>query len=68
VEKAAGGEAFIIAKAGKPMVQVVPCMPQRDTQKRVGFLKGEIAIPDDFDRMGQNEPSYAFGRKFTPAP
>jgi prevent-host-death family protein len=60
VEKAAGGEAFIIAKAGKPMVKVVPCMPQSETQKRVGFLKGEIEIPDDFDRMGQNEITEAF--------
>ncbi|MDR0316019.1 MAG: type II toxin-antitoxin system Phd/YefM family antitoxin [Treponema sp.] len=60
VEKAAGGEAFIIAKAGKPMVKVVPCMMQSDGQKRVGFLKGEIAIPDDFDQMGQNEISEAF--------
>jgi hypothetical protein len=23
--------------------------------RRLGFLKGEIAVPDDFDRMGQDE-------------
>ena len=55
VEKAAGGEAFIIAKAGKPMVKVSPCLPQNTTQKRVGFLKGQIAVPEDFNQMGQNE-------------
>ena len=60
VEKAAGGEAFIIAKAGKPMVKVVSYVPQSAAQKRVGFLKGEIAIPDDFDRMGQKEISKIF--------
>jgi antitoxin (DNA-binding transcriptional repressor) of toxin-antitoxin stability system len=60
VEKAAVGEAFIIAKAGKPMVKVVPCMPQSAGQKRVGFLKGKITIPDDFDNMGQKEITKIF--------
>ena len=55
VEKAAGGEAFIIAKAGKPMVKVIPCLPQNTTQKRIGFLKGQITVPKDFNKMGQNE-------------
>ena len=55
VEKAAGGEAFIIAKAGKPMVKVSPCLSQNTTQKRVGFLKGQITVPKDFNQMGQNE-------------
>ena len=55
VEKAAGGEAFIIAKAGKPMVKVIPCLPQNVKQKRIGFLKGQISVPADFDRMGENE-------------
>jgi prevent-host-death family protein len=64
VEKAAKGEAFIIAKAGKPMVKVIPCMPESANQKRVGFLKGEITIPDDFDRMGQKEIAEAFAVEF----
>jgi antitoxin (DNA-binding transcriptional repressor) of toxin-antitoxin stability system len=55
VEKAAAGEAFIIAKAGKPMVKVSPCLSQNTTQKRVGFLKGQITVPEDFNQMGQNE-------------
>jgi len=55
VEKAAGGEAFIIAKAGKPMVKVTPCLVHNITPKRIGFLKGQISIPVDFNQMGQNE-------------
>ena len=55
VEKAAKGEAFIIAKAGKPMVKVIPFLPPNVTCKRVGFLRGQIEVPDDFDQMGQNE-------------
>jgi len=60
VEKAAGGDAFIIAKAGKPMVKVVPYSPQKTVQKRIGFLKGQIEIPSDFDEMGQDEIIAAF--------
>lgn len=60
VEQAAHGESFVIAKAGKPMVQVTaidtPTVP-----KRLGFLLGEIAIPKDFDRMGDAEIAAMFG-------
>jgi len=55
VEKAAKGEAFIIAKAGKPIVKVIPFVQQDTVQKRTGFLKGKIEVPADFDNMGQNE-------------
>ena len=55
VEKAAKGEAFIIAKAGKPIVKVIPFVQQSTVQKRIGFLKGKIEVPADFDNMGQNE-------------
>jgi prevent-host-death family protein len=60
VERAARGEAFVIAKAGKPLVKVsavdAPAEP-----KRLGFLKGEIEVPDDFDRMGEREIAALFG-------
>jgi len=55
VEKAAKGEAFIIAKAGKPIVKVIPFVQQNAVQRRIGFLKGKIEVPADFDNMGQNE-------------
>ena len=62
VERAAKGEGFIIAKAGKPLVKVVP-LDRRDAAapRRLGFLEGEIAVPDDFDRMGQEEIERQFG-------
>ena len=60
VDRAARGEAFVIAKAGKPLVKVcaldAPVAPQR-----LGFLKGEIEVPRDFDRMGENEIAALFG-------
>jgi prevent-host-death family protein len=53
VDQAASGESFIIAKAGKPMVKVIPL--SRDEAmpcQRLGFMSCEIRVPDDFDLMG----------------
>ena len=62
VEQAAQGEAFIIAKAGRPLVKVVPLTaPDATMQRRTGFMSGAIAVPDDFDRMGANEIEHLFG-------
>ena len=56
VEEAANGESFVIAKAGKPMVKVTALeSPTGGQMKRLGFLAGQISVPDDFDRMGQEE-------------
>jgi prevent-host-death family protein len=56
VEKAAKGEPFVIAKAGKPMVKVVPLdTPEAGEKKRLGFLLDQIKVPDDFDTMGASE-------------
>ncbi len=52
VEQAAHGESFIIAKAGKPMVKVVPLEEESSAPRRLGFMAGEINVPDDFDQMG----------------
>jgi antitoxin (DNA-binding transcriptional repressor) of toxin-antitoxin stability system len=53
VELAAKGEGFIIAKAGKPMVKVVALeAPGPAKIKRIGFMEGQIKVPDDFDTMG----------------
>ncbi len=62
VEEAAKGEPFIIAKAGKAMVKVIPLDSPTGTQvRRLGFLKGEIQVPEDFDRMGEEQIQDLFG-------
>ena len=62
VEKAAKGEPFIIAKAGKPLVKVTAIdAPLASKKRRLGFLAGQITVPDDFDRMGQEEIEALFG-------
>lgn len=45
VDRAAKGDPFVIAKAGKPLVKVSA------VEQRLGFLAGEIDVPDDFNRM-----------------
>jgi prevent-host-death family protein len=61
VELAAKGESFIIAKAGRPMVKVVALdSPAARRTKRLGFMAGEIAVPEDFDRMGEAEVADLF--------
>ena len=53
VEAAANGEPFIIARAGKPAVKVMAVdAPDAGAARRLGFLSGQIAVPEDFDRMG----------------
>ncbi len=56
VVQAAKGEAFVIAKAGKPIVKVTALdAPVAGQKRRLGFLAGRISVPDDFDRMGSAE-------------
>ncbi len=56
VKDAAAGEPFIIARAGKPVVKVIAVdAPDVGQSSRLGFLAGQIVVPDDFDRMGESE-------------
>jgi prevent-host-death family protein len=56
VDEAGKGEPFIIAKAGKPVVKVTALSAPTGAQlRRLGFMAGEIAVPDDFDQMNSQE-------------
>jgi prevent-host-death family protein len=48
VDRAAGGEEIIIAKAGKPRARLVP-FAARAQPREPGFWRGRFAVPDDFD-------------------
>ncbi len=62
VDRAASGEPFVIAKAGRPLVKVMPLdAPERGVRRRLGFLAGQADVPDDFDRMGAAEIETLFG-------
>ena len=51
-EAAANGERVIIAKSGKPYVELIPW---RDQKLPFGWLKGEIEIAPDFGSKEVNE-------------
>ena len=62
VDEAVGGEDVVIAKAGKPMVRLVPVAAKR---RRTGFGagKGTIWMSDDFDAPLPDDTLRAFGVK-----
>lgn len=54
IEQAAKGEPFVIAKAGKPIVKVTALeAPTGSEMRRLGFMVGQIKVPDDFDQIGK---------------
>ena len=59
IDRAAQGEAVVIAKAGRPIVKVT-AIDAPASPRRLGFLQGEIAVPEDFDRMGASEIAALF--------
>ena len=61
LDRAAKGEPFIIAKAGKPLVKVLPLdAADLGQASRLGFMTGQIEVPDDFNRMGSAEIEQLF--------
>ena len=62
VEEASKGESFVIAKAGKPVAKVTAISAPTGAQaRRLGFMAGQISVPDDFDEMGRDEIARIFG-------
>jgi prevent-host-death family protein len=62
IQEASRGEAFVIAKAGKPVVKVTALSAPTGAQmRRIGFMEGQISVPPDFDRMGKEEIEQIFG-------
>lgn len=68
LEEVQKGKPFIIAKSGRPIARVTRFeAPASSQMKRVGFLSGQIEVPDDFDRMGEDEVLSMFGEDDAPA-
>lgn len=56
IDRVAKGGSFVIAKAGKPIAKLVPLSaPDAGKAQRLGFMAGQLRVPADFDRMGQEE-------------
>jgi prevent-host-death family protein len=53
IEHAMNGEEVIIAKAGQPMVRLVPIRPD-DSPRVGGQWKGRVRIAEDFDTLPED--------------
>ncbi|MBF0393559.1 MAG: type II toxin-antitoxin system Phd/YefM family antitoxin [Alphaproteobacteria bacterium] len=49
VDEAAAGGEVIIARAGRPLVKLVPVATSERPKRRLGLLAGRARIPEDFD-------------------
>ncbi len=64
LERVANGGSFVIAKAGKPVARLAPLsVPEGGKVRRLGFMAGQVRVPDDFDCMGEKEIEALFGGK-----
>jgi len=51
LERVAGGEEIVIAKAGKPVAVLVPFKEAVRPNRKPGSMKGRIWIGPDFDKV-----------------
>jgi prevent-host-death family protein len=48
LRRVAAGEEITIANRGVPVARLVP-IPAAGTTRKLGFFRGQMTIPDDFD-------------------
>jgi len=53
LEEAAAGAEIVIAKAGRPYVRLVPCLPER-SPRTLGGWEGKVWVAKDFDETPEN--------------
>ncbi len=46
------GDRVIVTKNGIPVAEIIEYEQKKDASKRLGFAKGEVHIPDDFNSPG----------------
>jgi prevent-host-death family protein len=52
VDEAEQGDSFVIAKAGKPKVQVIPIAGASvKPRQRIGAMKGMFTLPDNYEEI-----------------
>ncbi len=57
VETVLQGEEVIVTKMGKPAVKISAYEPIT-ANKRLGLMKGQATIPDDFSEWGEEEAKF----------
>jgi prevent-host-death family protein len=59
LDRAQGGEEFVIAKAGRPVARLGP-LARPGKKRRLGLLDGKLKVPDDFNEPLPDEVIAAF--------
>jgi prevent-host-death family protein len=59
VDQALAGEEVVIARAGKPLVRLVP-LESRLSPRRGGFLRGQVVLSADLKTAFQEEMEEMF--------
>jgi prevent-host-death family protein len=62
VERAAAGEEIVIAKAGKPVVRLVPYAEDATTKRKLGVWKGKVTIKRGFDQLPKSIAAAFLGK------
>jgi prevent-host-death family protein len=63
LRRVAAGEEITIANRGVPVARLVP-VPAEETTRKLGTLRDQVVIPDDFDAPLPDEVLRAFeGRR-----
>lgn len=57
IQRALAGEDVVIAKAGKPVVRLVP-IEQKPAQRQLGGWKGIFRMAEDFDETPEGFEAY----------
>jgi len=66
VDQAVAGEEVMIARAGKPLLRLIPVMDQQPP-RRLGFLAGSARIDADLKRDFEDEINAMFDLGLEPA-
>ena len=61
VEQALDGEDVVIARAGKPLVRLVPVETKTPRQRQLGFLQGSAVLDGDLKADFQDDIEAMFG-------
>lgn len=62
IKQSLAGEEIIIAKAGKPMVKLVP-YPEEKKPRKPGIWKGKIWVSEDFDNESEEINALFYGNE-----
>ena len=54
IDRAAAGEEIVIARAGKPMVRMIPYQEKQPPKRTPGIWKGKVRMSRDFDALPES--------------